>query len=236
MAYDKEEIEKDLNEFENNDFDLLADFDDDIDEESVSDSRYIKPKKQKQFPTNYIKFLNAQKLAKKIDLKAKENLFCVVDGSFVFGDFLLAFLEYHDIKAKRIDISTLSLSMHNIVGLETFIKKGYIENLNFLIGYYFYAHEKKGLMKAVYERLDVDNRLQVAVCRNHTKCATILTDRGNKIVIHGSANLRSSDNLEQFSLEFSNEKYDFLTEFNEKILNEFKTIQKPLTNKTVINL
>lgn len=227
----------DINEFENNDFDLLADFDDDLlTEDEFSESRYIKPKKQKEFPSNYIKFPNAQKLAKKIDLKAKESLFCIVDGSFVFGDFILAFLHYHDIKAVRMDISTLSLSMHNIVGLETFMKKGYIENLNFLIGYYFYAHEKKGLMEALYETLDFEDRLQVAVSRNHMKCVTILTDRGHKIVIEGSANLRSSDNLEQFNLEFNNEKYDFITEFNSKLLEEYKTIQKPITNKQLLNL
>ena len=227
----------DLNEFENNDFDLLADFDDDLmDDDDFSESKYIKPRQQKQFPSNYIKFPNAQKLAKKIDLQAKENLFCIVDGSFVFGDFILAFLHYHNIKAVRMDISTLSLSMHNIVGLENFIKKGYIDNLNFLIGYYFYAHERKGLMEALYERLDFENRLQVSVCRNHMKCITILTDRGNKIVIDGSANLRSSDNLEQFSLEFNPEKYDFITNFNDKLLEEFKTIQKPITNKQILNL
>ena len=230
-------MDEDINEFENNDFDLLADFDDDfLEEGDFTESKYIKPRKQKQFPSNYIKFPNAQDLAKKINLQSNENLFCIVDGSFVFGDFILAFLHYHNIKAVRMDISTLSLSMHNIVGLETFMKKGYIENLNFLIGYYFYAHEKKGLMEAVYERLDFDNKLQVSVCRNHMKCVTILTDRGNKIVIHGSANLRSSDNLEQFSLEFDSDKYDFITNFNDNLINEFKTIQKPITNKQILNL
>ena len=230
-------MDEDINEFENNDFDLLADFDDDlIAENDFSESKYIKPRQQKQFPSNFIKFQNAQDLAKKIDLQSKENLFCIVDGSFVFGDFILAFLHYHNIKAVRMDISTLSLSMHNIVGLETFMKKGYIENLNFLIGYYFYAHERKGLMEAVYERLDFDNKLQVSVCRNHMKSVTILTDRGNKIVIHGSANLRSSDNLEQFSLEFDSDKYDFITNFNDNLINEFKTIQKPITNKQILNL
>lgn len=231
------ENETNINDFEDNDFDLLADFDDDLlGDDDFSESKFIKPKQQKQFPSNFIKFPNAQKLAKKIDLQSEENLFSIVDGSFVFGDFILAFLHHHDIKAVRMDISTLSLSMHNIVGLETFIKKGYIDNLNFLIGYYFYAHERKGLMEALYERLDFEDRLQVSVCRNHMKCFTILTDRGNKIVIDGSANLRSSDNLEQFNLEFNSEKYDFITNFNDKLLQEFKTIQKPITNKQILNL
>lgn len=231
-------MKEEIIDFEDNNFDLLNDIDDDVlnDEDFETESRYIKPKKQKILNSKCIKFLNAQQLVKKIDLKNEEDIFAIVDGSFFFGDFILAFLHYHNIKAERMDVSTLSLSMHNIIGIETFMKKGYINNINFLIGYFFYAHERNNLIKEMYNSFDVDNRFQLAVCRNHMKCVTILTDKGNKIVIHGSANLRSSDNLEQFSLTFDSAKYDFLTEFNDKIIKEFQTIQKPITNKTILNL
>jgi len=225
-------------DFEDNDFDLLSDFNDDVlnEGDETINSRYVKPKKQKYLNSKNIKFLNAQQLAKNIDLQSKESVFAIVDGSFVFGDFILAFLHYHNIRAERLDISTLSLSMHNIVGIETFIDKGYINKLNFLIGYYFFAHERTKLIKEMYKSFDKDDIFQLAVCRNHMKCVTILTDKGNKIVIHGSANLRSSDNLEQFSLSFNDELYDFITEFNDKLLLEYKTIEKPITNKTLLNL
>lgn len=227
--------ESDYLDFEDNDFDLLNEIDDDISEgDEQIESRYIKPKQQKIFNSINIKFANAQELAEKIDLKKEESVFAIVDGSFVFGEFILAFLAHHNIKAVRMDVSTLSLSMQNIAGFQHFMKQGYIDNINFLIGYYFYAHERKGLIKEMYKELDFDNKMQLAVCRNHMKCVTILTDRGNKIVMHGSANLRSSDNLEQFHLSFAPETYDFITEFNDKILEEFKTIQKPISNKTII--
>lgn len=228
-----------MENFEDNDFDLLNDIDDDIIEEEDDDvinSRYIKPVKQKIFNSNQIKFQNAQQLVKKVDLKNENGLFAIVDGSFVFGDFILAFLHYHDIKAERIDVSTLSMSMHNIVGFKTFMDKGYIQNINFLIGYYFFAHERTKLVKEMYKQLDFDNRFQLAVCRNHTKIVTLKTDRGNKIVMHGSANLRSSDNLEQFSLSFDSETYDFIESFNDKIIKKYKTIKKPITNKQLLNL
>lgn len=223
-------------DFEDNDFDLLNDIDGDIDSDIETNSKYLKPKKQKILNSKNIKFLNAQELVKKIDLQKEEGIFAIVDGSFVFGDFILAFLHYHNIKAERIDISTLSLNMHNIVGIETFMKKGYIQNINLLLGYYFFAHERQKLVKEIYKSFDFENRFQLAVCRNHMKSVTILTDKGNKIVMHGSANLRSSDNLEQFSLSFDSGTYDFITDFNDKIIKEFKTIKKPLTNKTIKNL
>lgn len=224
-------------DFENNDFDLLNDFNDDFEDADFEiNSRYTKPSKQKIQNSKNIKFKNAQNLVKDINLQSKQSLFAIVDGSFIFGDFILAFLHYHNIKAKRIDISTLSLNMHNIVGIKHFMDKGYIDNINFLIGYYFYAHERKKLIKEMYDTLDFDNRFQLAVCRNHMKTVTILTDKGNKIVIQGSANLRSSDNLEQFNLCFDSKTYDCITEFNDKLIKEYSTINKPITNKTIKKL
>jgi len=231
-----EKIEKELNDFEDNDFDLIQDTEELDFEQDNLESRYVKPLKQKHRSQSQIRFSNAETLVKKIDMKTKGDLFSIVDGSFIFGDFILAFLRYHDIKAVRMDISTLSLSLQNIIGIRTFIEKGYIENVNFLLGYYFYAHERKGLIREMYEQLDIDNKMQLAVCRNHTKITTILTDKGHKITIHGSSNLRSSDNLEQLHLTFNEEIHDFVTDFNNKVLEEYKTIQKPISNKKIKTL
>lgn len=226
-----------MDNFEDNDFDLLIGFEgNDIEDEEDIESRYVKPKKQKILNSKNIKFSNAQQLVEKIDLKKEEGLFAIVDGSFVFGDFILAMLNYHNIKAERMDISTLSMSMHNIAGLQHFMTNGYIDKLNILIGYYFYAHERKKMIKEMYKALDFEDRFQLAVCRNHTKITTILTDRGSKIVIHGSSNLRSSDNMEHLCVSFDDDTYDFITDFNNKIIEKYKTINKPITNKELINL
>lgn len=231
-----DELEKQLNEFEINDADLIDDINDDLIEENDINSRYCKPTKQKNIARKTIKFENAQSLVKKIDMKSKDSVFAIVDGKFVFGEFILAFLHHHDIKAKRMDISTLSLSYQNILGIEAFMQKGYIQNLNFLIGYYFYSHERNGLVKKMYEHLDIDNNLQIAVCRNHTKQVVIETERGAKIVFHGSANLRSSDNMEQLQITFDPELHDFIKEFNDSVIEKYHTIKKPLTNNQIKNL
>lgn len=233
-----DELEKQLNDFEINDADLIDDIEDDLTDDIENDinSRYCKPAKQKHIAKKVIKFENAQKLVRKIDMQSKDSVYAIVDGKFVFGEFILAFLHHHDIKAKRMDISTLSLSYQNILGLEVFMKKGYIENLNFLIGYYFYAHERNGLVKKMYEHLNRDNNLQIAVCRNHTKQVIIETERGTKIVFHGSANLRSSDNMEQLQISFDSELHDFIKDFNDSVIEKYYTIKKPLTNNQIKNL
>ncbi len=225
--------------FEDNDLsemDLINEIDD-LDQmtDEVS-SRYIKPTKHRVQNSKNVRFPNAQELVEVIDMKPNENVFAIVEGNFVFGDFLIAFLNYHDIKAEKLNISTLSYDNYNIDGIAHMAEKGYIDQINFLVSDYFYSHERTKKIKYLYDKLDVNDKLQVGVCRNHTKMTTILTDRGNKIVMHGSANLRSSDNLEQFRIEFNDELYDFVDEFNEGILRKFKTIKKPLTNKEVKNI
>ncbi len=229
----KNELEEIFGEQDQSEFDLIHSLDD---LENVTDevsTRYVKPVKHKKTNNKNIIFPNAQDLVSKIDMKANEDVFCFVSGDFVFGDFLIAFLEHHDICAEKLTISTLSFDNYNIDGLRHMMDNGYINNINFLISDYFYSHERHKKVKYLYDKLDVDNRLQVGVCRTHTKMTTILTDRGNKIVMHGSANLRSSDNIEQFKIEFNEELYDFCEDFNTKLINKFKSINKSLTNKKV---
>ena len=52
-----------------------------------------------------------------------------------------------------------------------------------------------------------------------------------KYVISGSANLRSSDNLEQISIEENEELYNFNIKIHDEIIKEFKTINKSIKTK-----
>ena len=51
---------------------------------------------------------------------------------------------------------------------------------------------------------------------------------GKYIVCHGSANLRSSGNVEQITLEENPELYNFYRTFFQAIEEEYKTIRKPI--------
>jgi len=59
---------------------------------------------------------------------------------------------------------------------------------------------------------------------------------GRKYVIHGSANLRSSDNIEQFMIEENSELYDFNYIFHKKIIDNFATVKKSLRGGKLFNL
>lgn len=186
--------------------------------------RFIKPPKQKHLSFNQIKFKNAVELVKEIKFESLDRVFCRVGGRFIFGDFIEAFLVTNNIKSTNFTIETLSLSPENVISLETLLKKGYIEDLHIIISDYFYSHERKKTIQFMYDKLDIDNRFQLSVCRTHCKLAQFKTGGGKHIVIHGSSNLRSSDNLEQFMIEDCEELFNFNNEYHEKIKTKFKTI------------
>lgn len=71
----------------------------------------------------------------------------------------------------------------------------------------------------------------MAVAGNHTKICLFETDGGKKFVIHGSANLRSSDNIEQITIEETPELYVFYKEFHDRIINDYSIINKDKRGK-----
>lgn len=207
------------------DFDI-DDFDISIDTEENDETRIIKPKFHKTTSEKHLCFKNAKDLAKKVKNIKNERMFCVVNGSFIFGDFIEAFIYDNNITAKELTVSTLSMNQNNIDSLLGLLKLGYIEKLNLIISAYFYSHEKNGLIKYIYENLDVDNKFQLSVARTHCKLCIFETEDDKKWVIHGSDNLRSSGNIEQFMIEENEELYDFNMEYQRRIIDTYATIKK----------
>ena len=189
-------------------------------------NRYQKSKSIKDLPSTSIKYSNAEKLAKNIQLKDDVRYNCVVSGNFIFGDFIEAFIVLNNAKCNKLTISTLSLDQNNVDSLHNLIIGGFVDEFNLIVSDYFYSHERNSLIPYIYKTLDIENRFQLAVAGSHTKIALLETLGGKKIVIHGSANLRSSSNIEQFIIEENKELYDFFLEYHELIIEEYKTISK----------
>jgi hypothetical protein len=222
------EIEIDFNDF--NDFNMNFDLDDfDLDGIIISnafESRYIKPKKNNDINENFIKTKNAADLATKIKVAPNERLYCILNGSFIFGDLIEQLIFRKNLLVNELTIATLSLSKTNIDGLAELMKLEYIEKFNLIVSDYFYSHERYKLVPYIYEMLDHDNKFQLAVGMTHTKICLMKTDNDDYVVIHGSANLRSSNNIEQIMIENNKELYDFNYDFFQIVIETFKTIDK----------
>lgn len=207
------------------DFDVNIEFDISM-PESGFDNRYKAVKISKECPASKLKYSNAEKLAKSLKFDKNIRYDCIVSGNFIFGDFIEAFIVENNAKCKTMTISTLSLDQNNVDSLANLIKAGYVEELNMIVSDYFYAHERGSIIPYMYEHLDVEDRFQLAAAGVHTKICMFETTGGKKIVIHGSANLRSSSNIEQFTIEENKSLYDFYFEYHSAIIERYKTINK----------
>ena len=220
-------------------FDInLDDFSDiEIELDDSFDSRYIKPPKTKQVSDRFLKYSNAEKLAKDIDITPNCRYFVIINGSFIFGDFIEALVIEKNYKVKKMTISTLSMSENNVDSLAGLLADGYISELNLIVSDYFFSHERGNLIPYIYEQLDVDgDKFQFSVAGTHCKKCLIETECGKKITIHGSANLRSSGNIEQFEIEEGAQMYDFNNEYQDLIIEKYKTIDKSIRRSKLWNL
>ncbi len=214
-----------LPEFDPAIFDVLGESD------SIED-RYTKPKVYSVKP-NLVLYDNADKLARELTVNKGERADVIVAGSFIFGDFIEAYIVQRNAKIKKMTISTLSLSQENVDSLHNLVAGGFVDELNLIVSAYFYSNEFRALIPYIYQELDINNRFQLAVVGTHTKTCTFETLGGRKIIIHGSANLRSSGNLEQFTVEENEELYHFYNDYTDRIIEAYKTINKPIRGKTL---
>lgn len=219
------ENNEELEQFEDFDVEDDIDFADfDLDEEDDSPkTRYMRPHVV-NLQSKHVKYRFAEELAKALRVEKSMRADAIVDGSFIFGDFIEAFIVTHNVLCEEMTISTLSLSQNNIDSLANLKRNGYIKQLNLIVSAYFYSHEKFNLIPYIYEQLDFDDNFQLAVARTHTKTCQFRTGGGKFIVMHGSANMRSSQNIEQFTIEENESLYAFYEEYFNELTEKHKTI------------
>lgn len=210
------------------DLDSLEGFTLDLSDEPKQETRIMQPKLKRPVTVAYS---NAQQLAKQIKLEAGANYYCIVSGDFIFGDMFEALLCDRGITVKNLDIATLSMSQDNVDSLRTIMDLGYCYKLNLIVSHFFYSHERAGLIPYIYQELDRGERFQLAVAGTHCKIACFETIDGLKFTLHGSANLRTNSNVEQFMLTEDAELYEFNMRYLSEITEQYKTIKQAIAEK-----
>lgn len=220
------------------DFDFSKDFeiDNDFDFETNFDTRYMKPIKVKDLSENQLKYEKAVDLAKGLEIAKDTRQYCLVSGAFIFGDFIEAFIVKNNFHIKKMIISTLSMSQNNVDSLKNLYLGDYVDELELIVSTFFYSHERRGLIPYIYKELDRKDKFQLAVADVHTKICMFETYKGGFVVIHGSANLRSSNCVEQFVVEENESLYKFNEDFHSKIIDKFKTINRSVRDKSMLNI
>ena len=139
-------------------------------------------------------FENAEAMADAIDYS--KDYFCLASGSFIFGDFLEALCFKKDLQPKSLYITTLGMSEDNIDSIVNIVDYLGGQEVNLIVSHYFAGVERHKLIPYM-EREFSGKPINVAVLASHCKIAVFLSDKGD-CVIAGSANLSSSNNVEQF--------------------------------------
>ena len=196
--------------------------------EPQRDVRILRPSLDRKDVFHKAAFENARAFARQIDLSSGARTFAWLNGGFIFGDIAEALVVERKVGIKRLYISTLSISQENIDSLKNImlIMGDELERLTLVFSGYQYSHEKYGLVPYMYQELDEPgNRVQIAFGRWHCKIMTIETVHGHTITIHGSANMRSSNSIEQIMVEMDNrELHDFNAAIMDDIASRFGTI------------
>lgn len=218
----------------------LGDLDFDLDDFSLDASepdektRFIQPRIDLSILTQTVHFDHARELARIIDLSGKSRTFAWVSGAFIFGDILEAIWREKNIAIKNISIASLSISDENIDSWAGILANDPgIERFDLVCSAYFYSHEKFQLVPYLYHRLGNDDRTQVAFGAYHMKIMAIETHQGNTLTIHGSANMRSSSNIEQIMVEVNDRPlYDFNSTQIREICEKYGTINRKVRPMT----
>lgn len=166
-----------------------------------------------------------------LDLRDGYRAFAFVSGNFVFGDAIEAMVERRKAAPRRMTVQTLSMSEENIDSLRNVVDMmdGRMERLRIALSVYFWGHEHRPgqLVPYLYERLDVPGLdLDVAFASIHTKIVSMETMSGHHLVMDGSANLRSSRNVEQVRVECDSGLYYYVEGFADRVFAAYSTLNR----------
>lgn len=217
-------------DFDTKEFEL--DFSTEID---MGARRYQKPVLKKTVRAAYNNALNA---ARGIELKEGFRAFMLVSGNFIFGDLIEAMSQLDKWRIDKITIHTLTMSQDSIDSLENVITMDQPSQVHIIMSDYWYANEcgrANGLLWELLDKCDIGDGFRLGFCRTHAKICTIQTKAGHKIVMHGSANMRSHGVIEQLTIENDSEMYDFVERFNDGILDEYDIINRNVKRKKPVS-
>lgn len=167
-----------------------------------------------QIKSMFVHYKNAAELVKQIKYFPAKNeaVYIWLQGNFIFGDFIIQFITEHQIHLSELTIITLSITKNNIEALDELYQKKYCDKINLCLSDYYIRTEKIKQTKT-FELLnsiaELNKNFVILSTETHQKIVLMKTSKGNKIVFHGSANMKGSQNFEQLMIEANDELYDF---------------------------
>lgn len=219
--------------------------------QEINKGRFCKPRIHHRVKgVNYRHALDAaKKLAPFV--QRGERIYGYTSGVFIWGDFIESLILMMQRQLKELTVCTLGLNIPNIISMRDLLENKIVRKINLITSDNFYsrensrgdkrkqreeriARERKQKNKWRPTERDINyveeihneltpfgDRFTFSVCGIHSKVVLMDFLDGQKIVISGSSNLRSSANLEQFDIETNDGLYDFNKKYLDKIIDYF---------------
>jgi hypothetical protein len=125
-----------------------------------------------------------------------EATHAVMSGRYDLMVLLAAILDFYGSGCQSLRVATLSFNDRNTLEMADLLRSGRVGTLTLLCSSFFRAHNQAEYAAARREATCFPGRWRLAAARNH--CKVVLADFGaRRLVLEGSANLRTNGNLEQ---------------------------------------
>lgn len=157
---------------------------------------------------NLIRPENAAQILPHLPADESERLHALLRGDFVLFDLIPAIIGRLG-PVDHLRIATLGMSAANAAGLARLLATGHVARLTLVVSHYFRQVDRASVWPEVCAALE-PHGVRPVVTRNHAKVILLpFRDRPDRLTLEGSANLRSSDNVEQLCVFNSAATHDF---------------------------
>jgi hypothetical protein len=128
-----------------------------------------------------------------------ESLHALQTGRYDLMHLIVVIVEMRPVPVNRMRLATLSYNGRNLAEMLRLLDSGKVTQLSLLCSTYFARHGDRDLYEETLQELRRRGQ-QVAAPRSHAKVVTMEFADGEKLVLEGSANLRTNSNWEPFCL------------------------------------
>lgn len=155
---------------------------------------------------------NADQVIDAMPAEEGEAMHALLCGDFVFCDLILRIVDRFGAPI-ALTITTLSLSMKNLAGIEAMLVKYPGFPLALVVSSYFQSTNKEIFLALEKLSEKFAERFTLTIGRSHAKIVLIDHGPAGCIVIETSSNLRSSNCIEQLSIFRERALFDFHAEW-----------------------
>lgn len=149
-----------------------------------------------------------------------ESFHCIMGGDYHGFDLVIAVRELAGAPIDALHVATLGFNRHNMTHLCEMLDAGDIGAVHLLCSEYFSAADFETFG---FAKLQLSRRgFRCVATRNHAK-VLLFAIGARRFIVESSANLRSCNNLEQFSLFQSAPLYEFHRAWIERVMSHADT-------------